>query len=320
MNILSKIIQDMDTPSLHTAFQKKYEDFGKELAVVFPELELELACAIALKCPESINRYNTEVFKKHEKRGPENKCPGIVLPGVVIEPSMWVTISKKSQDAIYQYLSILDLFSIYEHASATDIYNHPELKEWADNITKEWRGRLDKMDFQSLSEKFKDLFGAGGAIPSLPEKFLKGKLAKLAEDLVREFKPEDFGLRPEDIAAVEKDPTRAFEILMQASSSKPHVLQNAMNRVSKKLQEKIKRGQLKPEELAHEAEELMHEFQSHPAFAEMMKAFKSAFSFEDPAAARAAGRDNESRLSIVKARLRAKLEAKRAAEGGGKKK
>ena len=90
-------------------------------------------------------------------------------------------------------------------------------------------------------------------MPKLPEKFLKGKLAKLAEDLVREFKPEDFGLRPEDLAAVEKDPTRAFEILMQASGSNPEMLQKAMMRVGKRLQEKVQRGELKPEELAAEA-------------------------------------------------------------------
>ena len=318
MNILSKIIQDMDPSSLQTAFQKKYDEFAEDLRGVFPEIELELAGAAALKAPDSMNRYYKEVYGKHAKRGAENQAPGVVLPGVVIEPSMWTSISKKSQDAIYEYLSILDLCSIYQNASASDIYNNPELKGWADNITKDWRERLDKVDFQSISEKFKDLFGGSGAIPALPEKFLKGKLAQLAEDLVREFKPEDFGLRPEDMEAVEKDPTRAFEILLEASTSKPHLLQNAMTRVSKKLQEKIKRGQLRPEDLAREAEELMNEFQSHPAFAEMMKSFKSAFSFEDPAAARASGRENEGRLSIVKARLRAKLEAKKTA--GDKKK
>jgi hypothetical protein len=158
------------------------------------------------------------------------------------------------------------------------------------------------------------MFGdSGSALPPLPEKFLKGKLAKLAEDIVREFKPEDFGLRPEDLAEVERDPTRAFEILMKASASKPDLLQKAMTRVGKKLQDKIQKGQLRPEELAAEAEELMNEFQSHPAFAEMMKAFKSAFSFDDPDAARAAGRDNQARLSIVQKRLRAKLAAKKAA-------
>ena len=114
--------------------------------------------------------------------------------------------------------------------------------------------------------------------------------ALFAEDMVREFKPEDFGLRPEDLAQVEKDPSRAFEILMKATSTNPAMLQTAMTRVGKKLQTKIQRGELKPEELAAEAEELMNEFQTHPAFAEMMKAFKSAFSFEDPAAARASWR------------------------------
>ena len=147
-------------------------------------------------------------------------------------------------------------------------------------------------------------------MPQLPEKFLKGKLAKLAEDMVKEFNPEDFGLRPEDLAQVEKDPSRAFEILMKATSTNPAMLQTAMTRVGKKLQTKIQRGELKPEELAAEAEELMNEFQTHPAFAEMMKAFKSAFSFENPAAARASGREDQARLNLVRERLRAKLAAK----------
>jgi len=74
----------------------------------------------------------------------------------------------------------------------------------------------------------------------------------------------------------------------------------------------IQKGHLKPEELAAEAEELMNEFQSHPALAEMMKSYKNAFSFEDPDLARAVGKDDKSRLAIVKNRLRAKLEAKKA--------
>ena len=64
----------------------------------------------------------------------------------------------------------------------------------------------------------------------------------------------------------------------------------------------------------------MEEFKSHPAFSEMMKSFKSAFSFEDPDAARASGRDNQARLSIVKERLRAKLAARNAAKAAAEKK
>ena len=301
----------MSSP-LQATFQKKYNEFIVDLRDTFPELESHLEAAGAIK--DSLEQYYTEVFEKHASQTEELRCPGVILPGVVLSEELWATAGVKTKRSIYEYLSILDLCALYEKGGDSP-EGSAKFKEWADNVTKNWRGRMDKVDFDSLADKFKNMFGAGTAMPPLPEKFLKGKLAKLAEDMVREFKPEDFGLRPEDLEAVERDPTRAFEILMQASTSNPEMLQKAMMRVGKRLQEKVQRGELKPQELAAEAEELMKEFQSHPAFTEMMEAFKSAFSFDDPEMARAAGRDNEGRLSLVRNRLKKKLEARR----GGKK-
>ena len=57
----------------------------------------------------------------------------------------------------------------------------------------------------------------------------------------------------------------------------------------------------------------MKTFSENPRFVEMIEAFRQAFGFEDKETAQAAGRDNENRLSIARARLRKKLEAKRAA-------
>jgi hypothetical protein len=130
--------------------------------------------------------------------------------------------------------------------------------------------------------------------------------------MVAEFRPEDFGLSAEDIAACESDPTRAFEILMQASARNPERLQKVMTRVAKKLQGKMATGEFKPQDLASEAEELMKEFQSHPAFTEMLNSFREAFSFEDTDTARRAGRDGDNRLAIARARLRKKLDAKKS--------
>jgi hypothetical protein len=180
------------------------------------------------------------------------------------------------------------------------------------------RASMSKIDFDGLSKKFFEMFGTkGDSLPPLPEKFLKGKLAKLAEDMVKEFNPEDFGLKKEDLEACERDPTRAFEILMSASLGDPQIIQRAMGRVAKKLQEKVKRGELKPYELVAEAEELMKEFQEHPAFVELMSTFKTAFGggaggdddlYE---MTRKQGGDNEARRELVKARLRKKLDAKK---------
>jgi hypothetical protein len=252
------------------------------------------------------------VVPNHTKFSEKLECPGIILPGITISDSLWDTVSEATKKAVYDYLSILDLASIYSTGLGTDEFS----KEWAETIMKGWQTRMDNVDFESLSEKFQSLFGGEGGLPKLPEKFLKGKLAQLAEDIVKEFKPEDFGLRPEDLAEVEKNPTRAFEILMKASSSNPHLLQTAMMRVGKKLQKKIQSGALRPQDLAAEAEELMKEFQSNPAFVEMMESFRSAFSFENPEAARVAGKDT--RLGQTQARLRKKLEARKAAAAAKK--
>lgn len=293
--------------SLETTFFNKYVEFIGDLQGAFPELKAELDAAAGLPADKAVQRYAKEVIPKHAGLTGALCCPGCVLPGVVLTEDLWGAVSDKTKRAVHDYISILDLSAMYT-AGGTNIP-----KEWAENIMKNWRGRMDDIDFESMAEKFKTIFGSDGALPKLPEKFLKGKLAKLAEDIVKEFKPEDFGLRPEDLAAVEKDPTRAFEILMQASTSNPDILQKAMMRVGKKLQSKIQSGQLRPEDLANEAKEMMEEFQSNPAFTQMMESFRSAFSFEDPELARAAGKDDKSRLSQTQARLRKKLAERKAA-------
>ena len=306
--------------ALEATFEKKYKEFAADLAATFPELEAAVAAAAAIQGQAAIKAYAEHVMTKHTPAAETLPCPGIVLPGVTITETLWSTVGEKTKKAVYDYLSILDLSALYSCGFGTDgedggAAGEGFTKEWADRVMKDWRGRLDRVDFEGLSDKFMKFFGGDGtsALPQLPEKFLKGKLAKLAEDMVREFKPEDFGLRPEDIEAVEKDPTRAFEILMQASTSNPMMLQKALGRVAKKLQEKVQRGELKPQDLVAEAEELMKEFQSHPAFVEMMEGFRSAFSFDDTETAQAAGRDGENRLSIARNRLRQKLEARKAA-------
>jgi hypothetical protein len=317
-----------DEPSVLSVFQTKYDEFLVDIRGTFPELAAGLDAAAAIPVAERHTRYFKEVMKAHARpeagaAGPL-PAPGLVLPGVSIGADLWSSAGETTQRAVYEYLSILDLCALYECAMGGDAGDaaggdgeNPFSKEWADKVMRDWRGKLGSIDFKSMASKFTNLFGGeSGALPPLPEKFLKGKLAKLAEDMVREFKPEDFGLRPEDIAAVEKDPTRAFEILMGASGSNPGMIQKAMARVGKKLQEKVQRGELRPQELVAEAEELMKEFQTHPAFVEMMESFRSAFSSEDPDLARETGRDGEGRLAIARARLRKKMEARRGGGGG----
>jgi hypothetical protein len=308
----------MNTAETSDMFGKKYDEFAADLLETYPELKAELAAAVAIPAEDRLARYKAEVFATTRNLTQKEiaKTPGMILPGVTLTPAIWETTGKKSRMAVFEYISILNLCVAFHGSADGSPDAEAFTKDWADRVMREDRASMSNIDFDKLSEKFFSIFGTkGDALPPLPEKFLKGKLAKLAEEMVREFKPEDFGFSKDDMEACERDPARAFEILMKGSMGNPKMIQSAMARIAKRLQDKVAKGELKPQELVAEAESLMQEFQSHPAFVELMGAFKSMFGgdMSETEFARASGDDNNTRLSLVRERLRKKLEAKKNA-------
>jgi hypothetical protein len=305
----------MNTAETSEMFVKKYDEFAADLQNTYPELKEVLEAAVAIPAADRVAKYKAEVFSKTHSltQSDLTKTPGAVLPGVELTPAMWETTSKKTRTIIFEYVSIMNLCVAFQGGDAD---SETFTKEWADRVMREARAAMSNIDFDKLSDKFFSIFGTkGDTLPPLPEKFLKGKLAKLAEEMVREFRPEDFGFSKEDMEACERDPSRAFEILMKGSMGNPKMIQSAMARIAKRLQEKVQRGELRPQELVAEAESLMQEFQSHPAFVELMSSFKTMFGG-------GGGGDDEdiipntgesARLSAVRARLRKKLAEKKAA-------
>ena len=289
---------------MENTFYSKYNEFCVDLEGACPDLKDEILKAKELPKESQINEY-TKVFQQRQKK--DGTHP--VLPYVIIPESLWLSLSDKSRKAIEEYNSILDLCIVYQSGDINGIS-----QEWVNKIMEECRSKMENMDFNKISSKFFDLFGKVGGkdgMPPLPEKFLKGHMAKLAEDLIKEFNPEEFGFSKEDLEECEKNPAKSFEILMNVSTKNPSMIQNALKKISKRLQEKIQSGQIKPQELAAEAEELMKEFQSNPAFVEILEGFRSAFNFEDMDLARSTGNEGSARLSLVKQRLKKKLEARK---------
>lgn len=305
--------------SLDPVFQSKYNEFCGDLEGACPELKESIAAARALSPEERLRRFTEEVKASPQRDG--KACPGTVLPGVTLTDAIWKELSENSQQAIQEYLTLLTMCSLYHtNTNWMDLSGQEGfIKDFLDH----WKTRMGSADFSGLAEKFaKFIEKAGGAtagsgIPSLPERFLKGKIAKLAEELVREFRPEDFGLTTTQLEECEKNPARAFEILLQAYTSRPEILQNAMKKIAGRMQQKIQRGELKPQDLAREAEDILKECTSNPAFQGMMESFRDSFgAFADPDLARSQGRDNQARLSIVQERLRKKLEKKKGGAAG----
>jgi len=182
-----------------------------------------------------------------------------------------------------------------------------------------WKTSMDGIDFEGMSKKLTEILQGMGpdSLPNIPDRLLKGHLGKLVEELLKEFKPEDFGFTPEELKACDSDPMKSFTLLNDIYTNRPEVLQRAIQRIASRLQEKIRRGELRPDQIASEAEELMKEFSTNGSFVQMMESFRDMFGMRDMETARKAGQEQSARSSIVRERLRKKLDAKRKGTGGG---
>jgi hypothetical protein len=305
-------------------FDTKYNEFCDDLVGTCPEFTTQINAAKALSVTERKEQFRRDVLKGCSPTRDATKAPSFVLPGVQMTEDVWSSLSDNSKKAVQEYLTILSFCLLMEDGNASDL-SGGWTADWAKTMMEDMKEKMKGIDFSGLSEKFAKFFSSAGTagsspfgdgIPQIPEKFMKGQIAKLAEEIVKEFKIEDFGLDPEQMKAAESDPSKALNMVMEVFMKNPQAFQNTIAKLTKKLQQKIQNGSLRPQELVAEAEELMKTFSENPQFVEMMEGFRSAFSMdghEDEA--RAAGRDGSARLSIVQQRLRKKLEQRK----GGKK-
>jgi len=308
-------------PDAPSVFQTKYDAFAKELLDTFPELAEPLRAALALTPVERLQQFQVAVKVSADST---INC-GTLLPGVTLNDATWASLSPSNQKVIWEYVRLLTMCCFLEGFGTEGLEGlggEGGAKSFMDDVMKDWKDKLGKVDFDGLLGKFSKIFDFGGKdvsgnatggfkMPKLPEKFLKGQLAKLAEEIVRDIKPEDLGLTPEVMAECEKSPSRAFDLLVQIFTKNPEKIQGMIKRIGKRLQQKVQSGAIRPQEIAAEAEELMKEFAGNTDMVSMMESLKSSFGFEDADIARAAGRDGSARLSAVRERLRKKLDAKK---------
>ena len=338
-----------------SVFQTKYNEFVEDLLGALPEYALQIQASRSLDDKTKLNRFQEEVKVGNtlgaDDTNEHNKNPVKVLPGVEISDTVWASLSEQTRKAIWEYVRILSICCFMEAG-----FSESSKPDWMDDAMNDMKKKLEGFDFQSIIGKFMTFFksgtdgaahageaaggaagGAGGAgagasstsglpagleglfengFPKIPEKFLKGHMAKLAQEIVKDITPEDLGISKEMIEECEKDPSRAFDVLFKVFGSNPGNIQKIVQKIGKRLQQKITSGAIRPQEIAREAEELMKEFAGNSSFVDMMDGIKGAFGFQDMDLARQAGREGSARLSMVKERLKKKAsekEAKKAA-------
>ena len=291
---------------LLSIFDVKYSEFTTNLLEAIPEMNAQILAAAALSPAERLDRFKTEVLPNVTP----TKVSRTILPGVTLTDDIWESLGEEGQKAIREFLSVLGVCCMSDS------------EEWSKEFLNKWKESMASVDFDNLAAKMASIFGAKGEkLPKIPERLLKGQLAKLADEILREFKPEEFGFSPEMLEEAEKNPARAFEIITEIYTKNPMALQNIMKRIMKRLQDKIRRGEFRPQDIAKEAEELMSELTENSGFKDLLGSLKGSFGFDDAEEEadlyRSAGREGEARRNLVKERLRNKLAQKKAAAAAG---
>jgi len=320
-----------------SVFITKYNEFVEDLFGALPEYKVQIQAAKDID-----DSLKLAQFQEHVKVKFEDSNPGMILPGVDISDTVWNALSENTQKAIQEYVRILSISSFMESGSKPEWAN--AMNGSIDDMMNELKNKMENVDFQNIINKFMTFLKpdanadanananananadakpeAGGmpgfekffenGFPKMPERFLKGHMAKLAQEIVKDITPEDLGISKEMMDECEKTPSRAFDILFKVFGNNPEIIQKTIQKIGKRLQEKIASGSIKPQEIAREAEELMKEFSENSGFVNMMDGIKKAFGFEDMDMAKKAGKEGSARLSIARERLRKKMAQKDA--------
>lgn len=315
------------------SFSSTYTQFLEELKGTFPEYSPALLLASSL--PNTKARF-LEVWRIHTNAvassdGSIFSGAGLELvPGFVMTGALWGELSAGTQGAIWKYISSLLLLAASE--SDKDLWDISGFQHDMEEMMKKLKeagaeggmgglGGLGGMmgdifaKLGKMGEAFgiKDLSGAAGKF-KIPERLFKGHIAKIAEELVKEFKPEDFGISPEMLET--DDPARVFMYLQEVFTKKPEMMMTAAQKIAKKIQAKFQRGEIKREDIIREAEELMAEFSENEAFSSMFGSLSEMMKGSE----KESGNEGSARRREVQERLRkkqAEKDAKKAGSGSG---
>ena len=259
---------------------------------------------------------------------------GLLLDPVQVTKTLWSELSENTHNAIWKYLRALTLEAAME--SNLDTLETDTMQHVMNILTQE---RLEK-DPSSAKELFEesmshlkplfdrlkefatkaatdasDTAAPPNPFPEIPERLRNGRIAKLAEELTKQFDPKEFGIDPALLEGnnIEDVLAKLAEIFQRD----PTQLMKGAKKMAEKIKRKITGGSIKREELIAEAQEFMKLFKEHPMFKETLGKVESMMGAGGLAEMFGAMSPNpgapSERRNAVQERLRRKMAARKSA-------
>jgi len=323
-----------------SAYAKTLKSFCDELRLTFPELSAATDRA-ATVVPSSywlMWHKNLDILLEKSADGLFGAKSGFLISAVRMTPALWGEISENTQKAIWRYLRTLALESVMESAtmesltpaqmqSLMDIMTAERLEAGGEDaeaaqkeLFEETMGHLNP-----LMERLKGMMGGfmDGVdlkdipLPEIPEHLKRGKIARLAEQLSKQFRPEEFGIDPAILEG--NNVEEVLKRLAELYQRDPTMIMAGAKRMADKIKKQLLGGSLKREDLLAEAKEFVALFKEHPLFKEAIAKFEGLIGEGGLASMMGGGNVPSERLMATQERLRRKLAERNAAKAAGRK-
>ena len=317
-----------------TTFASTLKAFCEELQLTFPELQQQIARATVLTSAQFWRSWSggLDLLLTRDSAKLFEERKGFLVGAVRLTPALWGELSEKTQGAIWKYLRTLTLESAMELTlDGLDTETMQRLMDimTAERLEADPMGAASEMFGESmkhlspLMEKLKGLMGSTGfmdvssfanfTMPEIPERLRNGRIAKLAEEMAKQFDPSEFGIDP---ALLKGDNVEeVLKGLAEMYQRDPTLLLSGAKRVAERIKKQILGGSLNREELVAEAQEFIELFKEHPMFKEIMekaKGFMGAGGLAEMFGGGASEGAPSERRKAVQERLRKKMAARSA--------
>ena len=329
---MSKDISNVEMPE---QFVKIMNDFLTDILNTFPEYKDNLSESeisilnkdmsnndLFLYCCSVYPSRFFDILYKNEDMFENEEINTCFLPDMDFKYFFNENITVKTKDTIWKYLQIV-LFTVSNKLTEADSFgdtaklfeaiDEDELKNKMEDTMKEMMDMFDlsnnkeQFDAMDLSNNFKDM-----PMPNPEElnehinSLLNGKLGCLAGEIAKETADE---------LNIDMNNTKDVKDIFEKLFKNPGKLLNMVKKVGKKLDEKLKSGEIKESELMEEASELMKKMKSMPGVKNMEQIFSkmgmpTGKNAKMNMSAMQANLQRNIKLSKQKERLREKLKRK----------
>lgn len=207
---------------------------------------------------------NTSIFEEASTEDTE------FLPNIYFKNLWNCDISDKTKETIWKYLQLI-LFSVVGKVDDEGQFGET-LKLFEAINDGEFKDKLDET-FEGIKNMFEDTKDASGETFDVPNPedmhehisgLLKGKLGNLATEIAEEITGD---------LNIDEENTGSVNDLFSNMIKDPSKLMGIVNKVTNKLEGKIKSGDIKESELLSEATEMMQQMKNMPGMGNMQSLF-----------------------------------------------